>query len=341
VPPSPIAARDAHLVGADGLVALVVDGAGNLYVSECLWTYAAIHQIDPHGMMTPFAGTGVSGYAGDGGPATSAQLFCPRGMAFGPDGAMYVGDHVNNRIRRIDAAGIIATVAGSGPTGVNQGSFSGDGGPATEATLQEPEHVAFDRAGNLYIGDRDNNRIRKVDPQGIITTIAGNGKTGYSGDGVLGSQTSIEGPYGVAVDAKGDVIFVDGANMRVRMIDLHGTITTIAGTGQDASNGDGGPATKAALEPQNLAVDASDNIYVTDDKSRSLRRIDGHGIITTIAGGGTVGVTSDGMAARQASFPGIGGVAVDGVGNVYVTDLIRVYRIDPKGVLTVVAGARG
>lgn len=328
------------MLPGEGLVSLAFDAAGNLYVSECSWTYAAIQRIDPDGMLTPFAGTGVPGYSGDGGPATAAQLFCPRGMAVGPDGSMYVGDHVNNRVRRIDGAGIITTVAGSGPVGVNMGSFSGDGGPATLATLQEPEQVAFDRAGNLYVGDRDNDRIRKVDSNGVIGTIAGNGQPGYSGDGFLGSEASINRPYGVVVDAEGNVYFADGANMRVRMVDRHGIITTIAGTGVDASTGDGGPAIEAAIEPGDLLADASGNVYVTDDASHTLRRIDRYGTITTVIGSGKAGVPKDGTPALQASFDALGGPAMDSAGNLYVTDLTSVYRIDTKGIVTRIAGKR-
>ena len=261
-------------------------------------------------------------------------------MAFGADGALSFGDHVNNRVRRIDAAGVITTIAGSGPAGLNQGSWSGDGGPATKATLQEPEHVAFDQAGNLYISDRDNDRIRKVAPDGTISTIAGNGTPGFSGDGGPGSQASISVPYSVVVDAKGDLIFADGGNNRLRMVDRDGIITTIAGNGTDATTGDGGAATKAALEPQHLAIDAAGNLYVTDDKTNRLRRIDRHGVITTIAGNGTAGVPVDGTKAVDAPLGTLGGVAVDAAGDVYLTDLVSVYRIDAKGAITRIAGAR-
>ncbi len=340
VPPAPIRALDAKLPGDGGLVGLAFDAIGNLYVSECAWTYAAIQRIDAAGMMTPFAGTGIPGFSGDGGPATAAQVYCPRGMAFGSDGSMYVGDHINNRVRRIDTAGIITTVAGSGPAGLGLGSFSGDGGPATEATLQEPEQVSLDRVGNLYIGDRDNARIRRIDTAGIISTVAGNGHPGYSGDGDLGSLAAINTPYGVAVDAAGNVIFADGANMRVRMIDRDGTITTIVGTGVDASSGDGGPATNAAIEPSDLLVDPSGNLYVTDDASHRLRRIDTTGIISTVVGSGESGVPRDGMSALLAPFDAIASPAMDLAGNLYVTDVWSVYRIDANGIITRVAGKR-
>ena len=222
------------------------------------------------------AGTGLlPGFSGDGGPASQAQLYCALGIAFGPDGAVYVDDHVNNRIRQIDASGTISTVVGSGAAGLDLGSWTGDDGPATRATLQEPAEIVFDAAGNLYISDRDNNRIRKVDRYGIITTIAGNGKTGYEGDGVLGYQTSIEFPLGIVVDAKGNVIFADEGNKRIRMIDhLTGIIATIAGNGVNATTGDGGPAINASIgDPGALIFDAAGNLYLGGTGPPAFRRI--------------------------------------------------------------------
>jgi hypothetical protein len=318
-PAPPIPALRARLVDPIGLA---ID-AGNLYVSDC-WepTDSYIFRIDQDGVLTTFAGIGTTGFSGDGGPATSAAIHCPFGMAVGPDAAVYFADHANNRIRRIDKAGLITTVAGSGAVGIDHGSFSGDGGPATMATLQEPYGVAFDRAGNLYITDRDNNRIRKVDTMGIISTIAGDGKTGYSGDGVLGTQTSVDFPLGITADAKGDVIFVDANNKRVRMIDVHGIITTIAGTGVNEATGDGHLATKAALaDPENLAFDPGGNLCVTDTVNNTLRCVDGHGIISTLA-----------------SHLGGNGLAIDAGGDLYVTQQNSVFRIDIKGVVTLFAG---
>jgi hypothetical protein len=335
MPASPVAARDTPLMGPTGLV---FDAAGNLYVSECQWRYAAIHRIDPHGMITSFAGTGGPGYTGDGGPATAAQLYCPTGMAFGPDGAMYFADHANNRIRHIDAAGIITTVAGSRPTGVDMGSFSGDGGPAIQATLQEPWGVAFDAAGNLFIGDRDNRRVRRVDPSGVITTVAGNGKYGFSGDGgpAIGAMVC---PLGIAVDPAGKLLIADQCNDRVRSVDGHGVISTIAGTGDRGLAGDGGPAALAAVEaPGHLAFGGGGALFV--QSGLRIRQIDSSGIITTIAGGGTAALLDDGMAALQVQFGDIYGLAVDAIGNIYVAEQTTnsVYRIDIKGILTRFAG---
>jgi len=317
----PIAALKAKLIGPAGVV---VDPAGIVYVSECDWTYAAIVRIDPKGMLTRFAGIGATGYAGDGGPATSAQLYCPLGMALAPDGALVFADHVNNRVRRIDAAGIITTIVGNGgPAGLNMGSFKGDGGPAIDATLQEPIAVAIDQKGNLYISDRDNRRIRKVDTNGIISTIAGNGDFGFSGDGVVGNTTSIQLPLGITVDPHGNVVFVDADNKRVRAIDSDGIITTVAGNGKNVATGDGGPATKAALaDPEYVVFDSAGNAYVTDTVSNHLRRIDSHGLITTLAGNGG------------------NGLGIDGLDNLYLTnsDEGAVYKVDPKGVVTRIAG---
>lgn len=278
-PVSPIPALEARL---DTPVGLVFDGSGSLYVSQCAGQ-SVIYRIDPAGLMTPFAGTGLLDFSGDGGPATLAAIACPVGMALGPDGAIYFADHANNRVRRIDRAGIISTVAGSGPPGVNQGSFSGDGGPAVNATLQEPWDVAFDRDGNLFIADRDNHRVRKVDPNGVITTVAGDGQRRFAGDGGPAVGASLSAPLGVALDSAGELLIADSGNYRVRKVDLHGMISTYLGTGTKGFSGDGGPATAATIdEPHDFAFDASGALLVsTGDR---IRRIDTTGVISTIAG---------------------------------------------------------
>ena len=197
---SPIAALEAALPGSVGVA---TDTSGNLYLSQCASDASLISRIDRHGELTPFAGAGPIGFSGDAGPALGATIGCPVGMAIGPDGALYFADHANNRVRRIDQAGIITTIAGSGPAGVNQGSFSGDGGPATSATLQEPWDVAFDGKGNLFIADRDNHRVRRVDPGGVITTVAGDGTRRFAGDAGAAVSASLAAPLGIVVDTAG------------------------------------------------------------------------------------------------------------------------------------------
>ncbi|MBI3745614.1 MAG: hypothetical protein HY264_03665 [Chloroflexi bacterium] len=285
--------------------------------------------------MSTFAGTGFPGYSGDGGPATAAQLYCALGLVFGPDHALYVDDHVNNRIRRIDAAGTITTVVGSGPAGLDLGSWSGDGGPATSATLQEPVEIVFDAAGALYISDRDNNRIRKVDTQGVITTIAGNGNTGFEGDGVPGNKTSVEFPLGIAIDPKGNVVFADEGNKRIRTIDhLTGIITTIAGNGVNATTGDGGPATAASVgDPGAIIFDAAGNLYLAGTGAPGYRRIDTHGRISSGTAIGSITVPQD-------FFAMMDGETFDSAGNFYTATGQGVFRIDTSGKVTLLAGQR-
>jgi sugar lactone lactonase YvrE len=335
-PASPIPALEARL---DVPVGLVFDPSGDLYVSQCA-SKSVIYRIDPGGLMTPFAGTGLLDFDGDGGPATLAAIACPVGMAFGPDRALYFADHANNRVRRVDSAGIITTVAGSGPVGVNQGSFSGDGGLAIDATLQEPWDVAFDRDGNLFIADRDNHRVRKVEPNGLITSVAGDGRGRFAGDGGPAVGASLSAPLGVAVDAAGDLLIADSGNDRVRRVDLHGMISTYLGTGTKGFSGDGGPATAATIdEPHNFAFDASGALLVsTGDR---IRRVESTGLVSTIAGSYGTGPLPDEVPAIQAHFGEVQGLAFDLVGNLFLADgAFSVYRMDTKGMLTLFAGRR-
>jgi sugar lactone lactonase YvrE len=338
---SPVLPIQALEVRLESPVGLVFDSAGRLYVSECAFDPRSyIYRIEPGGMASPFAGTGALAFGGDGSPATSASIACPVGMAFGPDGALYFADHVNNRVRRIDTSGIITTVAGSGPAGLNQGSFSGDGGPAIEATLQEPYDVAFDRTGKLFIADRDNNRVRMVDLDGMITTVAGDGKTGFAGDGGPAVAASLNRPLGIAIDAAGNLLIADSGNDRVRKVDLDGTIGTYLGTGTPGSSGDGGPATDATIEePHDFAFDASGALLVST--GGRIRRIDATGSITTIAGSAATGTgqPADGVPAVQAYIGSVQGLAGDGLGNIFLADDYNsVYRIDTNGILTLFAG---
>ena len=343
-PPAPTSssglARDAQIRGPIGLA---IDRIGNLYVSQCSSSAgtAFVDRIDASNLLTRVAGTGVEGFSGDGGPAVSATVACPAGLAFGPDGLLYLADHANNRIRRITADGTIETIAGSGPAGINQGSFSGDGHAAALATLQEPWGIAFDSKGNLYVADRDNNRVRRVDPTGLITTVAGNGVRGYAGDGGPATSAQLCGPDGLAVDAHDNVYVADDCNNRVRRIGADGTITTVAGTGTGGNTGDGGPATTAQIDgPDGLAFDAGGNLFIATNPGLTIRRVDAKGRITTMAGSGAAGVPVDGLSATEASFPELYGLAFDPAGNLYVADgNTSVYRIDPAGIVMRFAGA--
>jgi trimeric autotransporter adhesin len=333
---SPIPALGAALSSPVGLV---FDAAGSLYVSQCAYAPDSyIYRIDSRGMLTPFAGTGKLAFAGDGGLATSAEIGCPNGMAFGPDGSLFFADHANNRVRRIDTSGVVSTVAGSGPDGVDEGSFSGDGGPAIHATLKEPWDVAFDTIGNLFISDRDNNRVRRVDPNGTISTVAGTGGVGTGDDGGPAIASIVCQPLGVAVNASQDLLIADSCSHRVRKVDSRGLITTVVGTGNGGFSGDGGPATSASIEgPNDFAFDASGALLVST--ALRIRRIDTAGHISTIAGSGEPGTLEDGIAAVREPFTGLAGMAFDADGNLFVADgNDSVYRIDARGIFTLFAG---
>ncbi len=205
--------------------AVAIDQFGNLFFASD--TLGVVYKVDTAGQLTIAAGAGVQGFSGDGGLATSARLSFPRGVALDAAGNLFIGDSGNGRVRRVEAAtGIITTAAGGGS------SFPGDGGPATSASLQSPCGVALDRTGNLFIADISFPRIRRVDAStGVITTVAGTGNVGFSGDGGPATDASLNLPFGVAVDGAGDIFIADSYNSRVRKVNANGTITTVAGGG--------------------------------------------------------------------------------------------------------------
>ena len=251
----------------DNPLGVAVDGAGNLYIADRL--NHRIRKVDSRGTITTIAGTGEGSYSGDGGPAVRSQLYRPSGVAVDGAGNLYIADHYNARIRKVDSAGTITTIAGTGRWG-----FSGDGGPAVEARVYRPTGVALDGAGNLYIADFDNHRIRKVDSAGTITTVAGTGVWGFSGDGGPASEAQLANPDGVTVDGAGNLYIADHYNERIRKVDSTGTITTIAGTGVWGFSGDGGPATVARLAfPSGLAVDGAGNLYIADTFNKRIRKV--------------------------------------------------------------------
>ena len=291
-----------------------LDGSGNLYIADNF--NHRIRKVSPGGIITTIAGNGTPGFSGDGGPAASAQLFHPQGVAVDAAGNIYICDRLNNRVRKIALDGTIATIAGNGV-----GGFSGDGGPATDAQLQQPRDIVFGTSGNIYISDRFNHRIRKIDSSGIITTVAGNGTAGFSGDGGPATDAQMNIPSGLALDGLGNLYIADFSNHVIRKVALDGTITTVVGTGSAGFDGDGGPATNARLwSPIDVAFDASGNLYVADWQNSRVRKIDSAGIITTVAGDGTFGFSGDGGPATSAHLWKPTGLAFDGPGNLFIAD---------------------
>lgn len=291
-------------------IAIAPDGSFFL-ASE---TLAQIRRIDRSGTITTVAGTGTPGYGGDGGPATAAQLDRPRGLALGSDGSLFVADAGNHRIRLVTPSGVISTVAGTGAQGA-----AGDGGVATAAQLNLPSGVALGPDGSLYIADFGNHLVRRVDPSGVISTIAGGGSS--LGDGGPGPLAQLV-PWSIAVDARGSVYVGDPLDHRVRRIDPTGMIRTYAGTGTVGLVGDGGPAALAQVDPRGVAVGPDGSVFISDvTGSGSIRRIDPSGIIRTVAGSqDSSAYDGNGAFATQTRFSSNeanGAVAVDAGGRFY------------------------
>ncbi len=281
-------------------------------------------------IISTAAGTGAQGYAGDGGPATAAQLNNPFDVAFDTDGNMIFSDTFNHVIRRVDTrSGTIRTIAGTGVRG-----FSGDGGPATKAELNEPYGVVVDRAGDVFFADRLNRRVRKVDASGNISTLAGDGSGTYSGDGGPAAVAGLAEPNGLAFNADQTGLFIaDVADHRVRFVDLRtGIITTFAGTGEGRHDGDRGPATQAAIFGARAVALAPDGALYVMERQGSSIRIVRNGIIETVAGTGARGYAGDGGNARAAVFNAPKEMAVDAAGNIFVVDTENhaIRRIDAK-----------
>ena len=301
------------------------DGSGDGYAAGETFVMGAtdvtLYAVWTIPQISTVAGTGSAGYSGDGGPATSAQLNQPYGVAVDSQGNLYIGDQWNHRVRKVTPSGTITTVAGTGTAG-----YSGDGGPATDAQLNWPYGVAVDSADNLYIADYENDRVRKVDASsGTITTVA----------------SGLSGPCAMAFDADGNCYIAEFANPRVSKLSTSGIVTAFAGTGFGGSPVDGVSATSSPVAaPAGLAVDADGNVYIASADANRIRKVDTSGIISTCVGPGTAGTLGDGGLATAADLGTPYGVAVDASGNLYIAGTMgnRIRKVDTSGIITTVAG---
>ena len=295
---------------------VVIDPAGNVYVSDR--TEARIRKIDTSGIISTVAGNGIRGYRGDGGPATEARLADPGQLAFGPDGALYHHDGRYNVIRKIDAGGVITTIAGGPDAPIATGG------------------IAFGPDGLLYFSDGSGHSIKRIEADGSITTVAGGGLPGFSGDGGPATAAQLNFPKEIAFGPGGELYVADTSNRRVRVIGTDGVISTFAGNGEYASAGDGGPAEAASfMTPTHLSVDRAGNVYVSDGRAEKVRRIDAAGVVTTFAGSGVTGWAGDGGPAPQAQLNAPFGTAHAADGSIYLADAgnHRLRKIAPDGTI--------
>ncbi len=330
-------ATAASLSDPDGIA---LNGSGNLFIADT--NNNAVREVNlKTGTITTVAGTGAQGDSGDGGPAISAEVNAPEGIAVDGSGNLFIADTGNNVVREVNlATGIITTVAGNG-TGADQG----DGGPAAAAELNSPEGVAVSASGELYIADSGNSAVRAVNLKtGIITTVAGNGNEGYWGDGGPATLAELASPVGLALDGSGDLFIADNASNTLREVNLGtGIITTAAGGDAQGYSGDGGPATVAELGfPNDVALDASGDLFIADTANNVVREVNGQtGDITTIAGNGTAGYLGDGGPAKAAELSDPTGVAVDSSGDLFIADcgnnVVREVNLK-TGIITTIAG---
>jgi len=292
------------------------DKHGNYYFVSAL-SGNRIRKVDNAGIISSVVGTGNNGFNGDGGLADTSDLNEPDGIILDTFGNLYIADAANNRIRKVDnATGIISTIAGTGV-----GGFGGDSGLATNALLNDPIDICFDKFGNLYISDFFNTRVRKVNTLGIITTFAGTGIIGYSGDGSRADTSKIGGIESLCTDTAGNVYLADGNNSRIFKVNTAGVITTFAGTSTGyLYNGDDIPATSANIDPVDINFDDTGNLYIAEYRNYRVRKVDIAGIIHTVAGKGIVGFSGDGGPADSAEFNYPSGVAIDACGNLYIPE---------------------
>ncbi len=311
--------------------ALFFDLDGNLLITEA--TGHRLRRLEPSGRTLTLAGTGVAGFAGDGDVALAAHLNLPLGVVMDSRRNIYLTDSNNHRIRRV-AAAVITTIAGAPP-------FTGDAGSALSAQIRFPSGMALDAAGNIFISDTSNRRVRKLTIGGGIITVAGSATEGFGGDGAAATLASLQRPMGLALDVEGSLYIADTNNHRVRKVTTEGLITTVAGSEFFGFAGDGGAATQARLRnPTGVAVDAAGTLYIADTLNRRIRSVVG-GIIAPYAGSGVFGFGGDGGGAISARFTEPTGIGLDGIGNMVLADVLnhRIRRITAQGIISTVAGA--
>jgi uncharacterized protein (TIGR03437 family) len=311
-----------------------IDASGNLYIAD--FNNSAVRRVTPQGVITTYAGTGRAGFSGDGGRAGAAALRFPLSLAVDSAGTLYINDANNRRIRKVTASGTITTFAGNGELGDAR-----EGANAAQSPLNEVEGMAVDRQGNLYIAEFNGHKIKRITPQGIISTVAGNGQPGYSGDGGDAKLAQLFSPGGVAIDKDGNVLILDTNNFRIRRVASDGKIATIAGSGLNGFAGDGGPATRASFRGAfGLAATPAGDIYLADRDNYRIRRIDSQGNISTVAGNGLLQSGQEGGPATSAPLVEPFGVAVDNSGSLYIADSRShvVRRVDGSGRASTFAG---
>ena len=316
---------------------ITTDPDGNVYISHR--SQNRIRKLNSNGIITTIAGNGIAAFSGDGGNALDASLNFPAGLVF-DRGNLYIADRNNHRIRKIDINGIITTVAGIGVPGCCH-----DNGPAIDASLNFPSDVDIDLEGNLFISDRSNNRIRKVNINGIISTIAGLGKPGFGGDFGPADKALLKYPFGISLDNKGSLFIADRGNNRVRKIDQQGVITTIAGDGTHFFGGDYGPANQSSLAfPTDVVVDLSGTIYIADRNNNRVRKIDQLGVITTLMGLGQNEFNGDNEIAAETTLHLPFALALNGEDSLLVVDRnhfrIREVKLQSSQVETVAGNGK-
>jgi uncharacterized repeat protein (TIGR01451 family) len=316
---------------------LAVDSHGNLYFADCF--NHRVRMVSSTGIITTVAGNGSIGYSGNGGPATKAQLNYPNSVAVDSSGNLYITDAGNNVVREV-SGGTITTIAGTGSAG-----FSGDNGPSINAQFHYPTSMALDAAGNIFVTDSQNQRVRRIGAgaASTVTTVAGTGIAGYSGDSGPANAAQLNSPAGLALDASGSLYIADTSNFAIRKIAAAGIITTAAG-GKFGSGGDRGPVSGVELAyPEAVAVDPAGNLFIADSSNLRIRRVNPKGGVSTVAGNGqALPSTGDGGPAALATLAGNHGISIDGAGNLYVgeTGSHRIRKITPAGTITTL-GATG